>query len=143
MQNALIMPQDLLKIEELDSSLYTQDLKDLIFIYENYLDLVRSDGKNSYKDFFTSALDNIAQNKYLSEFKQIIFYGIYDFTALQYDILKEISHNYPTTIFFPYEDIPAYKYIKDFYLSSIFGLGLKHKEALLPGRTSFFPWRSV
>ncbi len=132
MQNALIMPQDLLKIEELDETLGTKDLKELIFIYENYLKLTEVAGKNSYKDFFTSAYNNIAQNKYLSQFKQIIFYGIYDFTALQYDILKEISQNYPTTIFFPYEDIPAYKYIKDFYLTNIVGLGLKHKKAALP-----------
>lgn len=132
MQNALIMPEDLLKIEEFDSSLYTKDLKDLIFIYQNYLDLAKASGRSSYKDFFTSAYDNIAQNKYLAQFKQIIFYGIYDFTALQYDILKEVSQNYPTAVFFPYEDIPAYKYIKDFYLTNIVGLSSKHKQALLP-----------
>ena len=62
---------------------------------------------------------------------RIIFYGIYDFTALQYDILDEVSHNYPTAIFFPYEDIPAYKYIKDFYLSNIVGLSSSHKEISL------------
>ncbi len=132
MQNALIMPQDLLKIEELDSSLATKDLKDLVFIYQNYLDLTKSSGRSSYKDFFTSAYDNIAQNKYLGGFKKIIFYGIYDFTSLQYDILKEVSQNYSTAVFFPYEDIPSYKYIKDFYLTNIVGISTKHKEASLP-----------
>ena len=131
MQNALIMPQDLLKIEELDSSLYTKDLKDLVFIYENYLELAKSSGKSSYKDFFTLAYDNIAQNKYLSQFKQIIFYGIYDVTSLQYDILKEVCQNYPTAVFFPFEDIPAYKYIKDFYLTNIVGISSKHKQVSL------------
>ena len=128
MQNALIMPQDLLKIEEFDPNLFPQDLKELIFIYQNYLAFTKQSQRSSYKDFFISALDNIEQNQYLAQFKQIIFYGIYDLTALQYDILKAVSQNYPTALFFPYENIPAYKYIQDFYLSSIIGLGTVHKK---------------
>ena len=62
MQNALIMPQDLLKIEELDSSLSSKDLRDLIFIYENYLTLTKQAGTQNYKDFFVCALDNIEKN---------------------------------------------------------------------------------
>lgn len=132
MQNALIMPQDLLKIEEFDSSLSSKELKDLIFIYQNYLKLNSESGKLSYKDFFTSALDNIEQNKYLSQFKQIIFYGIYDLTNLQYDILKAVSQNYPTAVFFPYEDIASYKYLQDFYLTDIVGLNAKHLQVSSP-----------
>lgn len=132
MQNASVMPQDLLNIEELNSSLFSQDLKDLIFIYENYLKLTAQEGKSSYKDFFTNALENIEQNKYLAQFKQIIFYGIYDLTSLQYDILKAVSQNYNTALFFPYEDISSYKYIQDFYLSNIIGLSSEHKKAQLP-----------
>lgn len=128
MQNALIMPQDLLKIKEYDETLYTEELKELIFIYQNYLKLTAQTDKSSYKDFFTSALENIENNKYLSQFKQIIFYGIYDWTNLQYDILKAISQAYPTALFFPYEEIPSYKYIQDFYLANILGLCGKHKK---------------
>ncbi len=131
MQNALIMPQDLLKIEELDSSLSSKDLRDLIFIYQNYLALTKQAGTKTYKDFFTYALDNIEKNSYLAQFKQIIFYGIYDLTSLQYDILKAVGQNYPTALFFPYEDIPAYKYIQDFYLTNIIGIGAKHKKVAL------------
>lgn len=131
MQNALIMPQNLSEIEEFNPTLYNKDLKDLIFIYENYLQLSKSSARSSYKDFFTFAYDNIAKNTYLSQFKEIIFYGIYDFTSLQYDILKEISQNYSVTVFFPYENISAYKYIKDFYLSNIVGLSSSHKEISL------------
>ena len=132
MQNALIMPQDLLKIKEYDETLYTKELKELIFIYQNYLKLTAQTGKSSYKDFFTSALENIENNKYLSQFKQIIFYGIYDWTNLQYDILKAISRAYPTALFFPYEEIPSYKYIQDFYLTNILGLGGEHKNVSKP-----------
>lgn len=128
MQNALIMPQDLLKIKEYDETLYTKELKELIFIYQNYLKLTAQTGKSSYKDFFTSALENIENNKYLCQFKQIIFYGIYDWTNLQYDILRAISQTYPTALFFPYEEIPSYKYIQDFYLANILGLCGKHKK---------------
>ena len=131
MQNALIMPQDLLKIEEFDSSLSSKDLKDLIFIYQNYLALTKQAGTQNYKDFFVCALDNIEKNTYLAQFKQIIFYGIYDLTSLQYDILKAVGQNYPTALFFPYEDIPAYKYIQDFYLTNIIGIGTKHKKVVL------------
>jgi hypothetical protein len=131
MQNALIMPQDLLKIEELDSSLTSKDLKDLIFVYQNYLTLTKQEGTKNYKDFFVCALDNIEKNSYLAQFKQIIFYGIYDLTSLQYDILKAVGQNYPAALFFPYEDIPAYKYIQDFYLTNIIGIGAKHKKVAL------------
>ena len=132
MQNALIMPQDLLKIKEFDESLYTKELKELIFIYQNYLKLSAQTGKSSYKDFFTSALDNIENNKYLSQFKKIIFYGIYDWTTLQYDILKAIGQKYPTALFYPYEEIPSYKYIQDFYLANILGLDSEHKNVSKP-----------
>ena len=73
MQNALIMPQDLKKIEEFDPSLSSKELKDLIFIYHNYLNLSVQPGRVSYKDFFVSALGNIENNTYLAQFKQIIF----------------------------------------------------------------------
>ncbi len=132
MQNALIMPQDLLKIEELNSSLSSKDLKELIFIYQNYLELIKQPDTQSYKDFFVRALDNIENNNYLAQFKQIIFYGIYDLTSLQYDILKAVGQNYPTALFFPYEDICAYKYIQDFYLTNIIGIGAKHRKVALP-----------
>lgn len=132
MQNALIMPGDLLKIEELDSSLSSKELKNLIFLYQNYLNLTAQEGKSSYKDFFLTALENIETSKYLSQFKQIIFYGIYDWTSLQYDILKAIGQNYPTALFFPYEEIPSYKYIKDFYLANILGLATTHKKLNAP-----------
>ena len=132
MQNALIMPQDLLKIEEYNSDLAGKELKELIFIYQNYLALNNSKDELSYKDFFTCALDNVENNSYLAQFKQIIFYGIYDFTSLQYDIVKAVGQNYPCAIFYPYEDLPAYKYVKDFYLANIVGLGTEHITAQLP-----------
>ena len=132
MQNALIMPQDLLKIEEFSSALFSKELKDLIFIYQNYLNLTQVKGKLSYQDFFVAALDNIENNEYLAQFKQIIFYGIYDLTTLQYDILKAVSQNYNTVLFFPYENLASYKYIQDFYLANILGLASKHTKTALP-----------
>lgn len=132
LQNALIGPRDLLKIKEFDEALYTKDLKDLIFIYQNYLKLTKTEEEISYKDFFIAALDKIEKNSYLAQFKQIIFYGIYDLTSLQYDIVKATCQNYPTAIFYPYEPLPAYKYVQDFYLANIIGLSTEHKKAQLP-----------
>lgn len=129
---AEITVNDLLLLRESDeipSQEQKNQLSEFIVCYDQYLRQIRKEGFDTYGDFFKKAAGSAKNSEYLKSFKQIIFYGFYDLTALQYNIFKEIAENFETSVYFPYSDTPAYSFIKSFYEGCILPLA-NDREAL-------------
>ena len=130
---AEVSVKDLLALkdsDELPSQEQKDNLAEFIVCYSQYLSKIKKEGFDTYGEFFKKAALSVSQNAYLKYYKHIIFYGFYDFTALQYDIFKEICLNFEARVYFPYLNSPAYGFAKNFFETCI--LPLSRKEESLP-----------
>ena len=130
---AEVSVKDLLEIknsEELPLQKQKDILGNFIVCYDEYLKKLPKKDYFTYGDFFTNAINNTAQNTFLSGFDKIIFYGFYDFTSLQYNLFKAVCKNFKTEVYFPYKDISAYSFTENFYKTNI--LPLAQQKTILP-----------
>ncbi|MDR0734120.1 MAG: PD-(D/E)XK nuclease family protein [Elusimicrobiota bacterium] len=104
-------------------------------LYNDYSAALKTERYDNYYEVFRSACAAAAQNAYLARFRHIIFYGFYDFTALQFELFKTISENYSINVFFPYEDNAAYKFARGFYESNMLPMA-KNITALAAPKTA-------
>ena len=135
--NAEVEPETLLLLQE-DKDIILEEqreyLKKFVPMYKAFLEIQKEPGKSTYKQFFTAARENAKNNAFLNHFKQIIFYGFYDLTSLQYELIKAIINNYANTqVYFPYEkDNPAYKFAEPLFNACFLPLskeaGSKYEE---------------
>lgn len=123
--SAEVSVKDLLELKtsgEFPSPEQQKNLEEFIVCYNQYQEQMPEDGFETYGDFFKKAALNAADNPYLKSFKYIIFYGFYDFTALQYNLFKEICLNFDASVYFPYEEHPAFGFTKNFFEAYIYPL---------------------
>ena len=115
---AAVGPGELVNLKN-DDALLTPQQKEhlgmLTVLYNEYLESLKTPDYNTYYELFQSAAANAANAPFLGGFKRIIFYGFYDFTAIQFELFKNISESFDISVFFPYENNPAYKFAKNFY----------------------------
>ena len=76
-------------------------------------------GYRSYQTWFRHAEGQIASSAWLGGFQQIIFYGFYDMTGRQLEILNSVKAHYPVTVFAPYLKHPAYQFAKKFFETNL------------------------
>ncbi|MBI5192614.1 MAG: exodeoxyribonuclease V subunit gamma [Nitrospirae bacterium] len=80
-------------------------------------------GITGYSDFTDMAEGLVPSSEFLHKFKEIIYYGFYDLTQVQYDLFHSIAQNYPCSLYFPLVDnTPAYSFAKRFYEGYIQGM---------------------
>ena len=95
----------------------------LLVIYKEFLLRKRDKSIIDYSDLPDMASEVVPSSAYLRKFDGIIYYGFYDLTQVQYDLMRAIVQHYPVTIFFPHaEDVPALSSTRRFYDSFIQGL---------------------
>ncbi|MDR1123153.1 MAG: PD-(D/E)XK nuclease family protein [Elusimicrobiota bacterium] len=115
---------DLMALKEEENSPLSAEQKEYIartaVVYNDYTAALKTEHYDNYYEVFRSAATAAAAgNAYLKRFRHIIFYGFYDFTALQFELFKALRESCGITVFFPYEDNPAYKFARGFYEGNI------------------------
>src|SRR3990170_2675111 len=113
----------------------SEKLLALMAIYREFLQ--RKTDKNiiDYSDLPDIASGVVPSSAYLKKFNGIIYYGFYDLTQVQYDLLQSIVRQYPVTMFFPHaEGVPAVSFTGRFYDTFIQGLMTDNSKVIrLPG----------
>ena len=107
----------------------------LLAVYREVLQRKRDKDIIDYSDLPDIASDAVSSSTYLRNFNEIIYYGFYDLTQVQYDFLQAVVRQYPVTMFFPYsEGVPAASFTGKFYDAFIQGLMTDNSMVIrLPG----------
>lgn len=50
-------------------------------------------------------------------YARVLYYGFYELVQSQVDLLKAVCGRAPVTVFYPYADVPAFAFAKEFYAS--------------------------
>jgi len=131
--NAEVTPEVLSSVKE-DEELVLDEQKiyltQIIPLYADFLEIQKEPGRSTYKDFFVAARNNAKNNPFLNSFKQIIFYGFYDFTSLHYELISAVINNYQenTQVYLPYEKHPAYTFAEPSFSTLFLPLATEHIE---------------
>src|SRR4030066_1755934 len=117
---------------EVDDS---EKLLALMAIYREFLRKKTEHDIIDYSDLPDIASGAAPSSLYLKKFNEIIYYGFYDLTQVQYDLLQAIVRQYPVTMYFPYaEGVPAVSFTRRFYDAFIQGLMNDNSKVIrLPG----------
>lgn len=101
----------------------TEKIAPLIGLYKAFL--LKKDTLEiiDYSDLTDIATELAPASEYLGRFREIIYYGFYDLTQVQYDLFRAVAHHYPTTLYFPLVDgMPAFSFAKRFYEGYVQGM---------------------
>lgn len=121
----------------------------LIVLYSKYLAYKERAGVRDYSDIGDMATELVHASRYLGNFKEIIYYGFYDLTQVQYDLFREITTYYNVSLYFPLiEKANVFTFSRRFYDTYI--QGLAHGEGKIrklsdsmitdDGKESLFPF---
>lgn len=95
----------------------------LVLLYKEVFSRIKELGITGYSDFTEMAGELVPSSGFLERFKEIIYYGFYDLTQVQYDLFHSIAQNYPSSLYFPLKDgMPAFSFAKRFYEGYIQGM---------------------
>ena len=137
LREARVEPENI--IDGIRDGLFEPDdcekLPALLAVYREVLQRKRDKDIIDYSDLPDIASDAVPSSKYLRNFNEIIYYGFYDLTQVQYDFLQAVVRQYPVTMFFPYsEGVPAASFTGKFYDAFIQGLMTDNSRVIrLPG----------
>lgn len=72
------------------------------------------------------AKTGVASSTFLSQQRQIWYYGFYDLTQVQLDLFHAVAQSYTTSVYFPIvRDHPAYQFAQQFFDRHILGLSVE------------------
>lgn len=95
----------------------------LILLYKEFLLRKRALDIMDYADVVEIAAELVPVSKYLQRFKEIIYYGFYDLTQVQYDLFRFIVRHYTATLYFPLvEGMAAFSFARRFFEGYIQGI---------------------
>lgn len=66
-------------------------------------------------DLAESVMPCVAQSRWIAGQKEIYYYGFYDLTQVQLSLLEAIGRAAPTTLFFPLEHHPSFRFARRFF----------------------------
>lgn len=66
-------------------------------------------------DLAASLLPDVPGSPFLASLRAVFYYGFYDLTQIQLSLFDAVSNAAPTTVFFPFEDDPAFSFARRFY----------------------------
>lgn len=100
-----------------------EKLSSLFTLFETFLSCCKKWQVRDYSDLDIVALEQVPHSQFLKQFSRILYYGFYDLTQVQVDLLHAISRRYPTTLFFPLIPMhPAWAFAQRFYERYVQGL---------------------
>ena len=109
---------------------FEQDVSRLAWItrlYRRYLERENNvPGYRSYQAFFERALEQVPTSAYLKKFTHILWYGFYDMSGRQLELVKTIQVHYPVTAFVPYAPLPSFRFAKKFFEANWLGTARAH-----------------
>lgn len=95
----------------------------LILLYKGFLLRKKEFDFIDYADLPEIASEFVSSSEYLQAFREIIYYGFYDLTQVQYDLFRSIVQHYPASLYFPFvQGMPAFSFAKRFFEGYIQGL---------------------
>ena len=86
-------------------------------------------GYRPYQEMFERALNGVEKSAFLHGFKQIVFYGFYDMTGRQLELVSGIYRAYPSAVFAPYTKHAAYRFAKKFFETNWLGSSPSAEDA--------------
>lgn len=86
-------------------------------------------GYRPYQEMFERALNGVEKSAFLHGFKQIVFYGFYDMTGRQLELVSRIYRAYPSAVFAPYTKHAAYRFAKKFFETNWLGSSPSAEDA--------------
>lgn len=86
-------------------------------------------GYRTYQEMFERALNGVEKSAFLHGFKQIVFYGFYDMTGRQLELISRIYRAYPSAVFAPYTKHAAYRFAKKFFETNWLGSSPSAEDA--------------
>lgn len=86
-------------------------------------------GYRPYQEMFERALNGVEKSAFLHGFKQIVFYGFYDMTGRQLELISRIYKAYPSAVFAPYKKHAAYRFAKKFFETNWLGSSPSAEDA--------------
>lgn len=66
-------------------------------------------------DFAESLIPLVPSSAFLASLTHLFYYGFYDLTQVQLSLFEAVRATVPTTLFFPLEDDPSYKFAQRFF----------------------------
>lgn len=138
LREARVEPENIM--DGISEGLFCQDdsekLAALLTVYREFLRIKSGKGIIDYSDLPDLSAGVVPVSAYLKRFSGIIYYGFYDLTQVQFDLLQAIARDYPVTMFFPYaEGIPAASFTGIFYDAFIRGLMTKYSKVVRLSRS--------
>ncbi len=95
----------------------------LMLFYKEFLLRKKEVDIIDYSDLPVLAAELVPSSKYLHTFREILYYGFYDLTQVQYDLFRSVVQLYPATLYFPLVDgMPAFSFTKRFFEGYIQGI---------------------
>ncbi|HEU4684059.1 MAG TPA: PD-(D/E)XK nuclease family protein [Nitrospira sp.] len=79
-------------------------------------------------DLAASLLPHVPESRFLKSLRRILYYGFYDLTHVQLSLFEAVSAAVPTTLFFPLQEGPSYRFARRFFD--------RHIEPRIASRTS-------
>ncbi len=76
-------------------------------------------------DLAGSLTSFVPQSRFVGALTHALYYGFYDLTQVQLSFFEAVSRTAPTTLFFPFDDSPSFKFARRFFDRSI--------QPLVPG----------
>ncbi len=135
LKDGMVDPQRAL--EALEEGIFERDgqkkIAALFTLFDAFLSRLAEWEIQDYSDLDRLAAERIPSSEFLRLFSHIFYYGFYDLTQVQLDVLRAIARFYPVTVFFPL--IPgarAWAFAERFYEQYLHG----HLEDSLRARPS-------
>ena len=95
----------------------------LLRLQASYLERLEQLPVMPHYSLFRTAAAQAVDSPSLREYDSVVFYGFYDLTGLQYELLRAVSKAArQASLYFPLLKHPAYDFAKRFYESNIAGL---------------------
>lgn len=70
-------------------------------------------------DLAASMTPFVGRSRFISGLRQVFYYGFYDLTQVQLSLFEAVSKAAPTTVFFPLDDHPSFRFARRFFDRSI------------------------
>ncbi len=99
---------------------------DLLVLLQTLLRFCQEQGIEDHSDLDRRATDQVPSSSFLVQFEQIFYYGFYDLTQFQVDLVHAVARNFSTTLFFPLLQTrpshPGWSFAERFYQRYVQGL---------------------
>ncbi len=99
------------------------DVARMMRLYANVRETAAAAGARDPDDLAVSALPHVGSSAFLRSLVSLTYYGFYDLTQVQWDLFREITQHYPTTLFYPLlRGHPAFSFAERFFERYVHGL---------------------